>query len=106
MFKKLTTGLILTIASFTALAETIWLDVRSSSEFSSGHIEGAIHLTHTNVTEQASSLLPNKDDEILVYCRSGGRSGKAETMLKELGYTNVKNIGGLADAKKLKAMQD
>jgi phage shock protein E len=104
MIKQLSLGLILVMTSFSIMAETIWLDVRSSSEYESGHIQGAIHLPHTNVTEQANSLLPNKDDEILVYCRSGGRAGKAETMLKELGYTNVKNIGGLADAKKRLAL--
>jgi phage shock protein E len=104
MIKQLSLGLILAITSFSIMAETIWLDVRTLSEYESGHIEGAIHLPHTNVTEQASSLLPNKDDEILVYCRSGGRAGKAETLLKELGYSNVKNIGGLADAKKRLAL--
>lgn len=104
MIKQLSLGLILAITSFSIMAETIWLDVRTLSEYESGHIEGAIHLPHTNVTEQASSLLPNKDDEILVYCRSGGRAGKAETLLKKLGYSNVKNIGGLADAKKRLAL--
>jgi phage shock protein E len=104
MIKQLSLGLILVMTSFSIMAETIWLDVRSSSEYESGHIEGAIHLPHTNVTEQASSLLPNKDDEILIYCRSGGRAGKAEVILKELGYTNIKNIGGLADAKKRLAL--
>jgi phage shock protein E len=104
MIKQLSLGLILVMTSFSIMAETIWLDVRSSSEYESGHIQGAIHLPHTNVTEQASSLLPNKDDEILIYCRSGGRAGKAEAMLKELGYSNVKNIGGLADAKKRLAL--
>ncbi|MFT7109930.1 MAG: phage shock protein E [Psychrobacter glaciei] len=104
MIKQLSLGLVLVMTSFSIMAETIWLDVRSSSEYESGHIQGAIHLPHTNVTEQASSLLPNKDDEILVYCRSGGRAGKAEAMLKELGYSNVKNIGGLADAKKRLAL--
>jgi phage shock protein E len=104
MLKQLIAGLTLVVASYSTVAETIWLDVRSSSEYSSGHIEGAIHLAHTNVTEEASSLLPNKDDQILVYCKSGGRAEKAETLLKKLGYTNVKNIGGLADAKKLKTM--
>ena len=104
MIKQLSLGLVLVMTSFSIMAETIWLDVRSSSEYESGHIQGAIHLPHTNVTEQASSLLPNKNDEILVYCRSGGRAGKAEAMLKELGYSNVKNIGGLADAKKRLAL--
>lgn len=102
MLKKLSLGLILSVASFTTMADTVWLDVRSTLEYSMGHIEGAVHLPHTDVTQQASALLPNKDDEILVYCRSGGRAGKAETMLIKLGYSNVKNIGGFDDAKKLK----
>jgi rhodanese-related sulfurtransferase len=59
MIKQLSLGLILAITSFSIMAETIWLDVRTLSEYESGHIEGAIHLPHTNVTEQACSLLPN-----------------------------------------------
>jgi len=92
----------LTLLTHASIADTVWLDVRSPSEFASGHITGAVHLPHTAVAKQAATLLPNKDDEILVYCRSGGRAGKAESALKGLGYLNVKNIGGLDDAKKLK----
>lgn len=95
--------LVLTATSQFITADTIWLDVRSTLEYKMGHLEGAVHLPHSEVSEQASTLLPNKDDEILVYCRSGGRAGKALTTLKALGYNNVKNIGGLGDAEKFKA---
>lgn len=99
---KILVTTVLTLISQSILAETIWLDVRSSSEFKMGHIAEAIHIPHTEVKSRAANLLLNKDDEILVYCRSGGRAGKAEQSLKALGYTNVKNIGGLEDAKELK----
>lgn len=99
---KLLLTLTLGLSAQLSLAETIWLDVRSSMEYAMGHIDGAVHLPHTKVSEQAEKLLPNKDDEILVYCRSGGRAGKAEAVLKSMGYTHVKNIGGLNDAEKLK----
>ena len=105
MTMKLNKILIVTALALTSqltLAETIWLDVRSTSEFKSEHIKGAVHLPHTEVDTLAANLLPNKDDEILVYCRSGGRAGKAEKRLKALGYKNVQNIGGLEDAKELK----
>lgn len=108
MTMKLKTLLCSTLLTFCApfvLADTIWLDVRSTSEFNTGHIDGAVHLPHFQVAEQASILLLNKDDEILVYCRSGNRAGKALTMLKKLGYNQVKNIGGLGDAEKLKGMR-
>jgi phage shock protein E len=104
MLKQFSLVLMLAVTTHTTWAETVWLDVRSTLEYSMGHIEGAVHLPHTDVTEQASTLLPNKDDEILVYCRSGGRAGKAEAMLSKMGYSNVKNIGGLADAEKLKGL--
>ena len=102
-FKSLLCLLLLTAASQFTTADTIWLDVRSTLEYKMGHLDGAIHLPHSEVSEQANTLLPNKDDEILVYCRSGGRAGKALTKLKAMGYNHVKNIGGLEDAAKLKA---
>jgi phage shock protein E len=101
--KSLLCLLVLTATSQFTTADTIWLDVRSTLEYKMGHLEGAIHLPHSDVSEQANTLLPNKDDEILVYCRSGGRAGKALTKLKAMGYNNVKNIGGLEDAEKFTA---
>jgi len=94
-------SILLACVSAPVLSEPIWLDVRSTSEFNTGHIEGAIHLPHSQVNQSATKLLPNKDSEILIYCRSGGRAEKAKNALKTLGYTNIRNIGGLDDAEEM-----
>ena len=73
------------------------LDVRTQEEFASGHIPGAIVISHEKIKEQAESQLPDKDQLILVYCRSGRRSKLAAQDLVDLGYTNVKEFGGIID---------
>lgn len=80
--------------SGSAVAETIWIDVRSSEEFSQGHLPGAVNIVHTEISSKISSVTVDKNAEIKLYCRSGRRSGLAEAALKELGYTKVQNVGG------------
>lgn len=76
----------------------ILLDVRRPDEFSSGHIPGAVLFTNELITQvDAEKLLPNKDQTILVYCRSGRRSKEASQKLFDYGYTNVIEIGGILD---------
>ena len=73
------------------------LDTREQYEFDEGHIPGAVLLPYDQVNEKAESLLPDKDQLILVYCRSGRRSKIAAETLVELGYTNIKEFGGIID---------
>lgn len=73
------------------------LDVRTQEEFDTGHIPGAVLLPHMEAEAKASSLLPNKKQLLLIYCRSGRRSAEAAETLARLGYTNVKNFGGIID---------
>lgn len=73
----------------------IILDVRDPQEFESGHIPGAVLIPHTKIDEQAENIIPEKDKLILVYCRSGRRSKIAAESLVSLGYTNVKEFGGI-----------
>ena len=73
------------------------LDVRSQEEYEAAHIPGAILLPHTEIEERAEEMLADKDQLILVYCRSGRRSKLAAGALVELGYTNVKEFGGIID---------
>ncbi len=73
------------------------LDVRSQSEYDEGHIPGAILIPNTEIEERAEESLPDKDQLILVYCRSGRRSKMAAEILAELGYTNVREFGGIID---------
>lgn len=73
------------------------LDVRTQEEYDLSRIPGAVLIPHTEIGERAASELPDKDQVILVYCRSGNRSKQASEVLAELGYTNVKEFGGIRD---------
>ena len=77
--------------------EHIILDTREQDEFDSGHIPGAILIPYTEIENKAEAMLPDKDKLILVYCRSGRRSKIAAESLSKLGYTNVKEFGGIID---------
>ena len=73
------------------------LDVREQDEYDAGHISGAILIPYTQIEAKANEMLPDKDQLILVYCRSGRRSKIAAEALAELGYTNIKEFGGIID---------
>ena len=73
------------------------LDVRTQEEDDQGHIPGAIVISHEEINEKAEQVLTDKDQLILVYCRSGRRSKIAAEALVELGYTNIKEFGGIID---------
>ena len=75
----------------------IILDVRTQEEYDQGHIPGAIVISHEEIAEKAEEVLTDKDQLILVYCRSGRRSKIAAEALLELGYTNIKEFGGIID---------
>ena len=73
------------------------IDDRTPEEFAQGHIENAILIPEYEIAGRAEKELPNKEQLILVYCRSGRRSKIAATELVKLGYTNVKEFGGIID---------
>ena len=77
----------------------IILDVRTPEEFAERHIEGAILIPDYEIGEKAESILTDKDQLILVYCRSGRRSKNAANKLAASGYTNIKEFGGINDWK-------
>ena len=77
--------------------EHIILDTREQDEFDEGHIPGAILIPYTEIENKAEEMLPEKDAQILVYCRSGRRSKIASESLAKLGYTSVKEFGGIID---------
>lgn len=77
----------------------IIIDARTVEEFSEGHIEGAVLLNYEDIKSKAHVVLPDKQQLILVYCRSGRRSKIASEELASLGYTNVKEFGGIIDWK-------
>ena len=73
------------------------LDTRAQEEYDEGHIPGAILIPHDEILQKAESLLTDKDQLILVYCRSGRRRKLAAEDLQKLGYTNIKEFGGIID---------
>jgi phage shock protein E len=80
----------------------ILLDVRNPQEWIDDcHVEGATLLPLTEFPYKLSETLPDKDAEIVVYCRSGNRSAEAASYLVENGYTNISDMGGIDDWKAL-----
>ena len=75
----------------------IIIDARTQEEYDQGHIPGAILIPEYEIADRAEKELPDKDQLILVYCRSGRRSKIAAEELVKLGYTNVKEFGGIID---------
>ena len=75
----------------------IIIDARTQSEYDEGHIPGAVLIPEYEIADRAEKELPDKDQLILVYCRSGRRSKIAAEELVKLGYTNVKEFGGIID---------
>ena len=75
----------------------IIIDARTEEEFAEGHIKNAILIPEYEIKDRAEKELPDKDALILVYCRSGRRSKIASEELVKLGYTNVKEFGGIID---------
>ena len=85
------------IAMMEAESDYIILDVRTPEEFSEKHIPGAINVANETIGSEEIPELPDKDQLILVYCRSGNRSKQASEKLVALGYTNIVEFGGIND---------
>ena len=77
----------------------IILDVRRPDEFAEGHIPGAINVANETIGTDEIPELPDKNQLIMVYCRSGRRSKEASEKLVKLGYTNIVEFGGILDWK-------
>jgi len=73
----------------------IILDVRTQSEFDTGHIQNAVLLPLDEIAERAESVIPSKNYRLLIYCRSGNRSNQAALLLSEMGYTSIYDFGGI-----------
>lgn len=73
------------------------LDTRTQEEYEESHIPGAVLIPHDVILEKAEGILTDKDQLILVYCRSGRRSKLAAEDLLKLGYTNIREFGGIID---------
>ena len=80
-------------------ASPVIIDVRTTAEFNEDHIAQALHMPYDVIDKMIGDKVADKDQPIVLYCRSGGRAGKAKATLEALGYTHVENAGGLADMK-------
>ena len=75
----------------------IILDVRRPDEYAEGHIENAINVPNESIIDREPTELPDKDQLVLVHCRSGKRAKEAAQKLENMGYTNIKEFGGIID---------
>jgi phage shock protein E len=89
---------VLVFSSAIWAGEALWVDVRSAGEYNTEHVAAAANIPYTEIGGRIGEVTGDKDALIYVYCRSGRRSGIAQSTLKETGYTNVVNLGGLQDA--------
>jgi Rhodanese-related sulfurtransferase len=74
--------------------ELVLLDVRTQSEYDSGHINNAINISHEKILESPELLAEYKDNQIVVFCRSGVRAGKVIQLLESLGFDDIIDIDG------------
>ena len=78
-----------------AASQIVYVDVRTPEEFASGHVAGAINIPHDQVEARWNELAAHKDKHVVVYCRTGWRSGLAIDVLRPRGFSRLENGGGL-----------
>lgn len=83
------------VKEYKNVSGAMLLDVRTPDEYREGHIPGSKNVPLQSI-EQVKSVVQETTTPLFVYCYSGSRSSQATAMLKRMGYTNVKNIGGIA----------
>lgn len=79
---------------------SIVIDVRTEKEYNEGHLENAINIPYAEIGEKINAHVKDKEEKIIVYCRSGRRSGIAKNILEEMGYKNIINAGAYEELKK------
>ena len=83
------------VKEYSTTDGAVLLDVRTPDEYRQGHIPGSKNVPLQSISK-AADMIDNKSTPIFVYCLSGARSRQAAAILKQMGYTNVKNIGGIS----------
>ena len=104
-YARLALGLCTLLCCFAVRAEipanAVWIDVRTHSEFTQGHLPQATLIPYDGIEKGIAALKLPKDTPIYLYCASGGRAGVAKQRLEAMDYSAVTNVGGLADAQAL-----
>ncbi|GAB5414207.1 MAG: hypothetical protein Cons2KO_18100 [Congregibacter sp.] len=92
--------------SVAASADAVWIDVRTAAEHLLDSIEGDIRIPHGEILEEVQQRYPDRDTEIALYCRGGGRAEMAAEALRQAGYRQVINAGGIDDARRLRNIDE
>lgn len=85
------------VAEQATPAQPLLIDVRTAAEYQTGHARAAINIPYEAIAERIATLTPDRNTHIVLYCRTGRRSGIAEQTLRQMGYQQVENRGGLSD---------
>lgn len=99
LFQVLTVVFIGLGAAQFALAEALYIDVRTAEEYAQDHIDGDAHIPHDQIAAEIGKITTDTNAEIHVYCRSGRRAGIAKDTLNALGYKQVTNEGTIDEAR-------
>lgn len=83
------------VAEYETNDGAVLIDVRTAEEYRDGHIDGSVNIPLDRISS-VDNIIKDKSTPLYVHCLSGGRSGQAVSYLKQMGYTNVKNIGGIS----------
>lgn len=99
MWHTLAFAAVLTLTAVDASAKTVLIDVRTAEEFAAGHLDGAVNIDYQVIGQRIGNAGVAKDDEVILYCRSGHRASIALETLKSMGYPHVANYGGMEEAR-------
>jgi phage shock protein E len=94
-FSRLLSGLLPAPPQVGPDENVLFIDVRTRAEYDAGHVKGARHIAHTEMARRFTELERHRDQRILLYCRSGRRSGIATRVLREQGFDRAENAGGI-----------
>jgi phage shock protein E len=100
--RKALFALLLLAGSTLLRAEPVYIDVRTVQEYSADHIDGDLNLPLAEIDVEALAERFGTDAELVLYCRTGNRSGQAMAKLVAAGFSNVSNAGGIDDIRKLR----
>jgi phage shock protein E len=99
---KILSTLLLALGVSHAMADPVWIDVRTVEEYAADHIDGDANIPLAEIDVDALAATYGKDAELMLYCRSGNRAGQAKTLLEAAGFSNVSNAGGIGDVRDLR----